>query len=319
MRATLTRGKHLLTRIDHRTGEWTLHTHLKMEGSWRVFEAGRRWPKPGFQARVVLRTEKTEAVGFLLGIVELVPRDQEERLVAHLGPDILADDWDPDAALRTPRPGTRTATLRRTARPDQPGRDRHDLRRRDLLHRRDQPAAYGRGCRRPTPPDPPANPRPDAGRLVTLPPDVGLWPPGMPTLRRHRDRRPRRPSRQGAPGLLLRELPGLAPSSREAARNRIWAIRTRVSRMWRATCVRSPGATEVNSSRRMFKVSSSPKSSASSRSGECTSPSRPGDGTVRSGSSFSTAMVIAPSPHECASPWWAHVGKETERSALRHG
>ena len=46
---------------------------------------------------------------------------------------------------------------------------------------------------------------------------------------------------------------------------------------------------------------------------------RNGDGTVRSGSSFSTAMVIAPSPHECASPWWAHIGKETERSALRHG
>ncbi|MEU4455011.1 DNA-formamidopyrimidine glycosylase family protein [Nocardioides sp. NPDC023903] len=99
VRETVARGKHLLTRIDHRTGEWTLHTHLKMEGSWRVFEAGRRWPKPGFQARVVLRTEKTEAVGFLLGIVELVPRDQEERLVAHLGPDILADDWDPDTAL----------------------------------------------------------------------------------------------------------------------------------------------------------------------------------------------------------------------------
>lgn len=97
---TVTHGKHLLTRIDHRTGEWTLHTHLKMEGSWRILEAGRRWPKPGFQARVVLRTERTEAVGFLLGIVELVQRDQEERLVAHLGPDILADGWDPDTALQ---------------------------------------------------------------------------------------------------------------------------------------------------------------------------------------------------------------------------
>ncbi|MEU6138531.1 DNA-formamidopyrimidine glycosylase family protein [Nocardioides sp. NPDC047086] len=99
VRGTVPRGKHLLTRIDHRTGEWTLHTHLKMEGSWRILEAGRRWPKPGFQARVVLGTERTDAVGFLLGIVELVRRDQEDRLVAHLGPDVLADDWDPDAAL----------------------------------------------------------------------------------------------------------------------------------------------------------------------------------------------------------------------------
>lgn len=96
---TATRGKHLLTRIDHRTGAWTLHTHLKMEGSWRVLEPGRRWPKPGFQARIVLRTDRTEAIGFLLGIVELVPRDQEEQLLAHLGPDILADSWDPDEAV----------------------------------------------------------------------------------------------------------------------------------------------------------------------------------------------------------------------------
>ncbi len=97
---TTTRGKHLLTRIDHRSGEWTLHTHLKMEGSWRVLEAGRRWPKPGFQARVVLRSETTEAVGFLLGTVELLRRDQEQAAFAHLGPDILADTWDPDEALR---------------------------------------------------------------------------------------------------------------------------------------------------------------------------------------------------------------------------
>ncbi|TQL68067.1 endonuclease-8 [Nocardioides albertanoniae] len=97
---TETRGKHLLTRIDHRTGEWTLHTHLKMEGSWRVLDVGRRWPKPGFQARVVLGTETTEAVGFLLGTVELLPRDQEHAAFDHLGPDILADSWDPDEALR---------------------------------------------------------------------------------------------------------------------------------------------------------------------------------------------------------------------------
>ncbi|MEP9383103.1 DNA-formamidopyrimidine glycosylase family protein [Nocardioides cheoyonin] len=98
--ATVPRGKHLLTRIDHRTGEWTLHTHLKMEGSWRVMEAGRRWPKPGHQARVVLRTATTEAVGFLLGVVELVRREREQDLLAHLGPDLLGADWDEDEALR---------------------------------------------------------------------------------------------------------------------------------------------------------------------------------------------------------------------------
>lgn len=98
--ATRARGKHLLTRIDHETGAWTLHTHLKMEGSWRVMPAGRRWPKPGHQARVVLRTASTEAVGFLLGTVELVRREREGEILAHLGPDLLGPDWDEAEALR---------------------------------------------------------------------------------------------------------------------------------------------------------------------------------------------------------------------------
>ncbi|MBO0842877.1 MAG: Fpg/Nei family DNA glycosylase [Nocardioides sp.] len=100
VQSTAARGKHLLTRVEHRTGRWTLHTHLKMEGSWRVLAAGARWPRPGHQARVVLRTEETEAVGFLLGTVELVRTEHERGLLEHLGPDILADDWDAGEALR---------------------------------------------------------------------------------------------------------------------------------------------------------------------------------------------------------------------------
>ena len=72
---TVSRGKHLLTRIDGGPdGEpWTLHTHLKMEGAWRVLDRGRRWPRPAHQARVVLETDRRVAVGFSLGIVELFP------------------------------------------------------------------------------------------------------------------------------------------------------------------------------------------------------------------------------------------------------
>lgn len=98
--ATVARGKHLLTRIDHGSGRWTLHTHLKMDGSWRVLRAGQRWPKPGHLARVVLETEAAAAVGFQLGLVELIPRDREQSLLAHLGPDLLGPDWDIDEALR---------------------------------------------------------------------------------------------------------------------------------------------------------------------------------------------------------------------------
>jgi endonuclease-8 len=99
---TVSRGKHLLTRIEGGPdGEpWTLHTHLKMEGAWRVLDRGRRWPRPAHQARVVLETADRVAVGFSLGIVELVPRGHEGELVGHLGPDLLGPDWDEEEALR---------------------------------------------------------------------------------------------------------------------------------------------------------------------------------------------------------------------------
>jgi endonuclease-8 len=97
---TVARGKHLLTRVDRDDERWTLHTHLKMEGAWRLLRPGQRWPRPEHQARVVLDTANAVAVGFSLGIVELVPRDQESALVAHLGPDLLGPDWDEQEALR---------------------------------------------------------------------------------------------------------------------------------------------------------------------------------------------------------------------------
>jgi endonuclease-8 len=98
--AVVSHGKHLLTRVDRGDEAWTLHTHLKMEGTWRVLERDQRWPRPAHQARVVLTTEDAVAVGFSLGIVELIDRADEESLVAHLGPDLLGPDWDADEAAR---------------------------------------------------------------------------------------------------------------------------------------------------------------------------------------------------------------------------
>jgi endonuclease-8 len=94
---TVSRGKHLLTRIgaDH-----TLHTHLKMEGSWHLYRPGTPWRRPAHQARVVLRTEEWVAVGFSLGITEVVARTAEDTAVGHLGPDLLGADWDEEEALR---------------------------------------------------------------------------------------------------------------------------------------------------------------------------------------------------------------------------
>jgi len=93
VRGTATHGKHLLTRLRHDGRELTLHTHLKMEGSWRVFAAGQKWPVPAQDVRVALRTDRTEALGVRLGLVELLPSAEEESVVGHLGPDLLAPDW----------------------------------------------------------------------------------------------------------------------------------------------------------------------------------------------------------------------------------
>jgi endonuclease-8 len=92
----VSRGKHLLMRI----GERTLHSHLTMEGSWHLYRDGTRWRRPEWQARAVLGVEGWLAVGFNLGLIEVIPRAEEESAVGHLGPDLLGASWDPAEALR---------------------------------------------------------------------------------------------------------------------------------------------------------------------------------------------------------------------------
>ncbi|MFI8994015.1 DNA-formamidopyrimidine glycosylase family protein [Streptomyces sp. NPDC053542] len=94
----LPRGKHLLTRVD---GGLTLHSHLRMDGAWRVYGAGERWRGgPDHQIRAVLATAESTAVGYRLPVLELLRTADEDSVVGHLGPDLLGPDWDPDEALR---------------------------------------------------------------------------------------------------------------------------------------------------------------------------------------------------------------------------
>ncbi|MFE1443808.1 Fpg/Nei family DNA glycosylase [Streptomyces sp. NPDC058739] len=91
------RGKHLLTRFE---GGITLHSHLRMDGSWKVFTADQRWSGgPAHQIRAVLGNPAHTAVGYRLPVLELLRTAEEERVVGHLGPDLLGPDWDPDRAL----------------------------------------------------------------------------------------------------------------------------------------------------------------------------------------------------------------------------
>ncbi|WP_151775233.1 Fpg/Nei family DNA glycosylase [Streptomyces abyssomicinicus] len=93
------RGKHLMTRVE---GGLTLHSHLRMDGAWKVLPGGGpcvRLPGPQHQIRAVLGTAENTAVGYRLPVLELLRTSEEERAVGHLGPDLLGPDWDPDLAL----------------------------------------------------------------------------------------------------------------------------------------------------------------------------------------------------------------------------
>jgi endonuclease-8 len=96
--SVVSRGKHLLMRTD---ADVTLHTHLRMDGSWHLYRPRSRWSGgPAWQVRVVLATDEWTAVGYRLPVVELVATAREQDVVGHLGPDILGPDWSLDEAVR---------------------------------------------------------------------------------------------------------------------------------------------------------------------------------------------------------------------------
>src|ERR1700737_4062162 len=97
----LSRGKHLFIRV----GPASIHSHMKMDGTWRV---GNRRMRVDYRARIVLEAGDVRAVGVDLGVLEILDRAQDAAAVAHLGPDLLGDDGDPQAAAPT-RPPPRAA------------------------------------------------------------------------------------------------------------------------------------------------------------------------------------------------------------------
>src|ERR1700684_735253 len=81
----VSRGKHLLVRTS---GGLTVHTHLKMDGFWRV-RAVRPdvHPAESFKLRLVLANAQWEAAGYLLAGNEVIPTAPEDRGGGSLGPD----------------------------------------------------------------------------------------------------------------------------------------------------------------------------------------------------------------------------------------
>ncbi len=91
-------GKHLFLRFE---GGLTLHSHLRMTGSWGVYENGRRWRRAPRRAWLVLAREGVEVVQFDGPVLELTGEErlrQDPRLRS-LGPDVLGEDFDEAAFL----------------------------------------------------------------------------------------------------------------------------------------------------------------------------------------------------------------------------
>jgi len=100
MREVVARGKHILMRTE---SGWTIHSHLMMDGEWHAYPAGARWRAPAYEARVILETVSSTAVGFRVKKIDVVKTADEDALVGHLGPDLLGPDWDAAEALRRMR------------------------------------------------------------------------------------------------------------------------------------------------------------------------------------------------------------------------
>jgi endonuclease-8 len=93
---TVSRGKHLFTRTGNGL---TVHTHLRMDGAWRVRPAAERI-RDSHRIRLLLANEDWQAIGYQLGVVELIHTSEEAKVAGHLGPDLLGPDWDRDEAVR---------------------------------------------------------------------------------------------------------------------------------------------------------------------------------------------------------------------------
>lgn len=100
-------GKHLFLRFE---GDLTLHSHLRMTGAWAVHPVGARWRRSPRRAWLVMRAKGQEVVEFDGPLLELMTESRtrfDARLRA-LGPDLLADDWEPQRFLRRLRADDQT-------------------------------------------------------------------------------------------------------------------------------------------------------------------------------------------------------------------
>lgn len=87
------RGKWLLM---HFSGDLILVTHMRMNGSWHLYQTGEKWRRPRKDMRVVIETVDWSAVGFTVPIAEFHSAASllRKTMISKLGPDLLKQDFD---------------------------------------------------------------------------------------------------------------------------------------------------------------------------------------------------------------------------------
>jgi endonuclease-8 len=95
-------GKHLFIRFD---GGLTLHSHLRMSGSWGVHREGERWKRAARRAWLVVRSGAFSIVEFDGPVLELISesRTRFDRHLAQLGQDVIGERFDFERFLRALR------------------------------------------------------------------------------------------------------------------------------------------------------------------------------------------------------------------------
>ncbi|MFL5905111.1 MAG: Fpg/Nei family DNA glycosylase [Solirubrobacteraceae bacterium] len=89
-------GKHLFLRFD---GGLTIHSHLRMTGSWRVLDSTLA---PSRAAWLVIRRDGRQVIQVNGPVLELMTesRTRFDRRLGGLGPDVLAETFDRERFLR---------------------------------------------------------------------------------------------------------------------------------------------------------------------------------------------------------------------------
>jgi endonuclease-8 len=90
-------GKHLLLGF----GDVSLYSHLGMSGGWHFYRPSSRWRRPRSSAWALLSGGGWDAAQFGGPTLQVGPTARLRRnpQLTRLGPDVLADDFDPDAVV----------------------------------------------------------------------------------------------------------------------------------------------------------------------------------------------------------------------------